>query len=127
MKIFEVISRVGESGETVLGAEDTGSHACYLIYGLMKGRERNRRLKPGKGHEEMILAIQGDFRFSGQAEGTLKPGPGRPPQRGGDPFPGKPDRPARRLCAGRGPFGGRASLGAAKTLPGSLVFGRKRH
>ena len=74
MKIFEVISRIGESGETILGAEDTGSHACYLIYGRMRGRERNRRLKPGKGHEEMILAVEGDFRFSGEAEGTLKQG-----------------------------------------------------
>ena len=74
MKIFEVISKVGESGETILGAEDTGSHACYLIYGRMKGREKDRRLKPGKGHEEMILAVKGDFRFSGQAEGILRQG-----------------------------------------------------
>jgi hypothetical protein len=74
MKIFEVISRVDESGETILGAEDTGSHACYLIYGRMKGREKNRRLRPGKGHEEMILAIQGNFRFRGSAEGTLNQG-----------------------------------------------------
>jgi len=74
MKIFEVISRAGESGETILGAEDTGSHACYLIYGRMRGREKNRRLKPGKGHEELILAVQGDFQLSGQAEGTLKQG-----------------------------------------------------
>jgi hypothetical protein len=74
MKIFEVISRVGKSGETILGAEETGSHACYLIYGLMKGREKDRRLSPGKGHEETILAIQGDFRLTGLAEGTLKQG-----------------------------------------------------
>jgi hypothetical protein len=74
MKIFEVISRVGESGETILGAESTGSHACYLIYGRMRGRENNRRLKPGKGHEEMILAVTGDFRFSGEADGTLNQG-----------------------------------------------------
>jgi hypothetical protein len=74
MKIFKVISRAGESGETILGAEDTGSHACYLIYGRMRGREKNRRLKPGKGHEEILLALQGDFGFSGQAEGTLKQG-----------------------------------------------------
>ncbi len=74
MKIFEVISRAGESGETILGAEDTGSHACYLIYGRMRGREKNRRLKPGKGHEELILAVQGDFQLSGQAVGTLKQG-----------------------------------------------------
>jgi hypothetical protein len=74
MKIFEVISRVGESGETILGAEDTGSHACYLIYGRLRGREKNRRLKPGKGHEEIILAVEGDFRFSGAADGILKQG-----------------------------------------------------
>jgi hypothetical protein len=74
MKIYDVISRVGESGETILGREDTGSHACYLIYGRMKAREKDRRLKPGKGHEEIILAVKGDFRLSGEADGTLNQG-----------------------------------------------------
>ena len=74
MKIYDVISRAGESGETILGVEDTGSHACYLIYGRLKGREKDRRLKPGKGHEEIILAVKGDFRLSGAADGTLNQG-----------------------------------------------------
>ena len=36
MKIFDVRTQVDDSGEYILGVEDTGSHACYLIYGTMK-------------------------------------------------------------------------------------------
>jgi hypothetical protein len=74
MKIFEVISRVGDSGEYILGAEATGSHACYLIYGRLQGLEKDRRLKPGKGHEELILAMKGDLRFTGFFAGLLRQG-----------------------------------------------------
>lgn len=74
MKIFEVGTRVGDAGECVLGAEDTGSHACYLIYGKMTPREKGRTLKPGAGHEEMILAVKGDFLVSGHVQGRLNEG-----------------------------------------------------
>ena len=45
-------------GEYVLGAEDTGSHACYVIYGILKAGEKGREVKPGKGHEEIITSFQ---------------------------------------------------------------------
>lgn len=74
MKIFDVLTHVEDTGETILGSEATGSHACYLIYGRMKNREKGRIVKPGRGHEELILAIQGDLLFSGLAQGTLAEG-----------------------------------------------------
>ena len=74
MKIFEVFSKVVNSGEYILGAEATGSHACYLIFGRLKGLEKGRKLKPGKGHEELILAVSGDFKYTGLAEGVLAEG-----------------------------------------------------
>ncbi len=74
MKVFDVRAGVGESGEYILGAEDTGSHACYLIYGTMGPHEKERLLKPGKGHEELILAVKGDFMVTGHAQGTLEEG-----------------------------------------------------
>lgn len=74
MKIFEVFSRVEASGEYILGSEATGSHACYLIYGRLQGREKGRPLKPGKGHEELILALKGDLKLSGSSDGTLPEG-----------------------------------------------------
>lgn len=74
MKIFEVISQVGDSGEYILGAEATGSHACYLIYGRLQGLEQGRQLKPGKGHEELLLAVKGDLRFTGSSAGLLRQG-----------------------------------------------------
>ncbi len=74
MRVFEVKERLSDSGEYILGASETGSHACYLIYGKMKPREKGRLLKPGKGHEELVLAIKGDFSVSGDFEGVLKEG-----------------------------------------------------
>ena len=74
MKAYEVKTRVDDSGEYILGAEDTCSHACYLIYGTMKPREKERVLKPGRGHEELVLAVRGDFLVSGHMEGTLRQG-----------------------------------------------------
>ena len=49
------------TGEFIVGAEQTGSHACYLIYGTMTPREKERELRAGKGHEEIFLAVNGDF------------------------------------------------------------------
>ena len=74
MKAFEVRAKVGDSGEYILGAEATGSHACYLIYGVMQPHEKGRKLKPGKGHEELVLAIKGDFSISGHIWGPLREG-----------------------------------------------------
>jgi hypothetical protein len=74
MKSYDVFGKVGESGEYVLGSHDTGSHACYLIYGVLKPGEQGRELKPGKGHEEIIFAVSGDIQLSGHYTGVLKQG-----------------------------------------------------
>ena len=74
MRIYEVKKEVAGSGEYILGAEQTESHACYLIYGTMKPKEKGRELKPGKGHEELFLAMKGDFVVTGHIAGTIKEG-----------------------------------------------------
>lgn len=48
-----------EGGEYVLGMKDLHSHACYLIYGLVKPGESQRLVKPGEGHEEILCAVTG--------------------------------------------------------------------
>jgi hypothetical protein len=74
MRVYDVAGKVDGSGEYVLGAEATGSHACYLIYGVLKAGERGRVLKPGRSHEEMVLCISGEMRMSGGWSRTLKQG-----------------------------------------------------
>ena len=74
MTIFDVKAKVGHSGEYILGAEQTGSHACYLIYGVMKPNEKGRKLKPGKGHEELFLAVRSHFTLTGHISAAIKEG-----------------------------------------------------
>jgi hypothetical protein len=75
MKTFDVVSKaVGEDGEYVLGYKDTGTHACYMIYGRLGPGEEGRLIKPGKGHEEIVMAVRGDLEVSGHLSGTLKEG-----------------------------------------------------
>lgn len=62
------------NGEYVLGLEDTGSHACYMIYGILKPGEKGRLIKPGKGHEEIILAMKGDLAVTGDISLRLEQG-----------------------------------------------------
>jgi len=65
---------VSEKGECLLGARDLGSHACYMIYGVMKPKEKSRLVKPGVGHEEIVLAMRGDLKVTGFYSGRLKEG-----------------------------------------------------
>ncbi|OGW27659.1 MAG: hypothetical protein A2X56_11440 [Nitrospirae bacterium GWC2_57_13] len=74
MKVFDVREKLAGSGEYILGAKETGSHACYLIYGVMGPGEKGRELKAGHGHEEIILALVGDLHLNGQHGGVLKQG-----------------------------------------------------
>lgn len=74
MQVHEVATKIIGSGEYILGTDATGSHACYLIYGVLKAGERGRELKPGHGHEEMVLCISGELRLSGGWSGTLRQG-----------------------------------------------------
>ena len=76
MKIFQVKDKATQSerGEFLLGFKETGSHACYMIYGLLKPKEKSRSVKPGLGHEEIVLAIKGDLEVKGFYSERLKEG-----------------------------------------------------
>lgn len=63
-----------QNGEYVFGSADTGSHACYLIYGMLKPGEKGREIKPGKGHEEMLLSVRGSFISTGDFDGIIEEG-----------------------------------------------------
>lgn len=74
MTIYDVASRISGTGEYILGADATGSHACYLVYGALAPAEKGRELRPGRGHEEMVLCIRGEMRLSGGCSGVLREG-----------------------------------------------------
>ena len=74
MKVFEVASRIVWSGEYILGFDETGSHACYLIYGVLRVGEKGRELRPGRGYEEMIMVVTGGLTLTGAVAVTLKQG-----------------------------------------------------
>lgn len=75
MNSFEVSRRASEEGgEFVLGVADTGTHACYMIYGVLGPGEGGRLIKPGKGHEELVIAVKGDIAVTGRHDGVLKEG-----------------------------------------------------
>ena len=66
MKIFEVAKRADqEGGEFVLGSADTGTHACYMIYGTIAPHAEGRLIKPGAGHEELLMVTAGELKLSG--------------------------------------------------------------
>jgi hypothetical protein len=63
------------NGEYVLGAKDLHTHACYLIYGELAPGEQGRKVCPGSGHEEILMAVVGDLALSGGSiSGVLKQG-----------------------------------------------------
>ena len=76
MKIFEVRNSAIQSkrGEFLVGFQETGSHACYMIYGVLKPGDKARSVKPGPGHEEIVLAMKGDLEVTGFYSGGLKEG-----------------------------------------------------
>jgi hypothetical protein len=76
MNIFDLKNnaRTSKSGESIFGLEHTGSHACYMIYGVLKPAQQQRVIKPGKGHEEIVLAVKGNFEISGRFSGKLREG-----------------------------------------------------
>jgi hypothetical protein len=74
MRIFEVKGALKGPGEYILGAKQTGSHACYLIWGVLGPGEQGRALEPGEGHEELLLALKGALEVSGHFEGLLQEG-----------------------------------------------------
>ena len=76
MKTIDLKARAlsDETGESIFGLAHTGSHACYMIYGILKPKEKNRLIQPGLGHEEMIIAVKGDLEVTGQVTVTLNEG-----------------------------------------------------
>ena len=62
------------AGEYVFGSADTGSHACYMIYGVLKPGEKERMIRPGSGHEEILAAVKGSLTVTGQFSGRLEEG-----------------------------------------------------
>lgn len=75
-EVYDLEGRVRrEGGETILGLKDLDTHACYLIYGVLDPGGPARILKPGDGHEEIILAMSGTIRLKGGgSEVLLRPG-----------------------------------------------------
>ena len=45
-----------------------------MIYGILKPKEKGRLVKPGEGHEEIVLAVKGDLKVTGSCAGSLKEG-----------------------------------------------------
>jgi hypothetical protein len=76
MNPFDLKNKAIQSdrGESLLGFLETGSHACYMIYGTLKAKEKGRRVKPGAGHEEIVLAAKEDLEVTGFHAGTLREG-----------------------------------------------------
>jgi redox-sensitive bicupin YhaK (pirin superfamily) len=76
LKKFSVARLAREAGgEHVLGVKELHTHACYLIYGELAPGEQGRPVKPGSGHEEILVAVSGDLELNGAAiSGTLPQG-----------------------------------------------------
>lgn len=74
MNSYQVFNKVGRSGEYILGKEVTGTHACYMIYGILAPGESGRTLSPGPGHEELILVLQGTATLTGHVSIELAAG-----------------------------------------------------
>lgn len=67
MKIVNIKDFVFRKGEYIVGFDATGSHACYLMYGVIEGDEE-RELSPGAGHEEIIAVIEGSIELATDTE-----------------------------------------------------------
>ncbi len=74
MKILKIPNILNQNDEFIIGFELTGSHACYMIYGVMKAKEKQRLIKPGRGHEEIVLILKGKVKVTGDWEGILNEG-----------------------------------------------------
>ncbi len=72
MKKYPVASLASKnSGEYVLGSAELNTHACYLVYGILKAGESDRLVSPGKGHEEILCLISGEVELTGEDGGTV--------------------------------------------------------
>ncbi len=76
MKIYEVVNfALQNQGEYVLGSKELNTHACYLVYGVLRQGEKERLIKPGEGHEEILCLVQGEVVLrDGSSSFNLKQG-----------------------------------------------------
>ncbi len=66
LKTYDCLMRAkAEGGETVLGAGELETHACYLIYGIIDPGQKGRVLNPGAGHEEILCLVAGMVTLTG--------------------------------------------------------------
>lgn len=59
MKIINIKDYLLRKGEFIAGSEATGTHACYLIYGVLEPLDE-RKMSPGSGHEEIYCILEGE-------------------------------------------------------------------
>jgi hypothetical protein len=45
-----------------------------MLYGILRPGEKERLVRPGKGHEELVLAAAGNLHVTGHFAGLLKQG-----------------------------------------------------
>ncbi len=76
MNVYNILDlALKHNGEYVLGSTDLHTHACYFIYGILKPNDKERLIKPGKGHEEIVCLIEGEAVLRRDSEiFTLKKG-----------------------------------------------------
>lgn len=76
MKRVNLKDTLYREGEYLIGFEATGSHACYMLYGVLD-RGEEREISPGEGHEEIVCVIEGTaiLEFD-SSPSTLKKGDG---------------------------------------------------
>jgi len=58
-------------GEYVLGTKDLLTRACYMIYGILQAAEKDRLVRPGQGHEEILCAVDGPLMMHTERGDTL--------------------------------------------------------
>ena len=63
MQQFELAKQVEESGEIAMGPQQSGMLTTYLIYGALAPGETGRRIRPGRGREEILFLINGKVRI----------------------------------------------------------------
>ena len=70
MKTYDLksLAKKEEEKEYVLGLKDLQTHAVYMIYGILNTSDKERKVHPGKGHEEILCIIKGEVKAEGQNE-----------------------------------------------------------
>jgi len=60
VEIINLKDTIFRPGEYIVGADQTHSHACYLLYGILNPAE-DRTISPGRGHEEIFCCLEGSI------------------------------------------------------------------